>query len=490
MGVIVFRVDASPSIGTGHFVRCATLASTLATRGAEVHFISRELPGHCYERLEARGFRVHCLSPAAGSSVESDAAQTRAALAGVANADWLIVDHYGLDSRWEHEMRPAARRILAIDDLADRAHDCDVLIDQNLQAAPARYSGLLPPACLQLLGPGYALLPPEFATLRAARVARDGKVRRVLVCFGGSDPQNHTAAALHALAPYAGRLERIEVIVGPANPHRDHVADACAALPNATFHCSVLDMAALIRAADLAIGAGGTMNWERACLGVPTLVFGIADNQRLVLESLIEAGCAAGVPDMAVPDATKMSAWLACLIDNPALLRGLGQRSAALVDGHGVERVADALVPTPLDFRRATWEDSENILRWRNDPAVRDVSIDAREIDRESHRAWLQGVLADPRRILLVAERGGEPAGIVRFDLRPPEAAISVYRVPAGDVRGGLVRQATAWLRAHQPGIRRIVADVLPENIASLAAFRAAGYRDARNTLVIELETQ
>lgn len=488
MSIISFRVDASSHIGYGHVVRCAALAQSLAARGAQIHFVCRELPGHYCDALEGLGFHVHRL-PGQDASLADDIAQSQAALAATGVADWLVVDHYKLDARWEQAMRTAAKRIFVIDDLADRNHDCDLLLDQNFSTASAkRYAGLVAPGTHLLLGPTHALLRPEFAQRRSQRLLRDGAVRRVLVCFGGADPQQHTIAMLNALRPHASRLNRIDVVIGLANPHRAATIAACATLPNATLHCPAQDISELLAASDLAIGAGGSMNWERACLGVPTLAFGIADNQQHGLEALIEAGCVAGVPDMPVADEARIAAWLTCLLDNPALLRGLSTRSATLVDGRGAERVADALLPTAFTFRPATADDSENLLNWRNDPAVRGVSLNSGKIDRASHEAWLQRTLADPQRILLVAESGGKPAGVVRFDLLPPEALISVYRVPQADAPPGLIRQASGWLHTQHPEIRRIRAEVLTHNTASLAAFRKAAYRDISNTIVIELD--
>lgn len=230
------------------------------------------------------------------------------------------------------------------------------------------------------------------------------------------------------------------------------------------------------------------MNWERACLGVPTIAFGIAENQRPVLASLIEAGYVAGIPEMVKPDAQLMRAWISPLLSSPQFLRGLSSRSATLVDGNGAGRVAQVLLQGTLAFRRATLEDSENLLLWRNDPAIRAVSLDDTQISRSTHEVWLRGVLADPHRVLLVAEFHDEPVGVVRFDLSPPEAVISAYRVPTAKSGRGLIRQATEWLRATYPGIRKITAEVLSTNRGSLAAFRNAGYRDAKNTLMIELD--
>lgn len=488
MSIVSFRVDASSRIGYGHAVRCAALAEVLAARGADIRFICRESAGHYCDVLEKLGFRVHRL-PEQDASLEDDIAQTRSALADTDVSDWLVVDHYGLDAHWEQAMRLSAKRILVIDDLADRTHDCDLLLDQNLATETAeRYVGLLTPATRLLLGPRYALLRPEFRQRRNQRPPRDGSVRRVLVCFGGADPQQHTIATLNALRLQAGRLDRIDIVIGLANPHRVAIAAACATLPNAMLHCPATDISELLAASDLAIGAGGSMNWERACLGVPTLAFGIADNQRPGMAALIEAGHVAGIPDMPSPDEARIAAWLTCLLDNPALLRGLSARSATLVDGRGAERVADTLLPAVLTLRPATLGDSDNLLRWRNDPAIRGISLNTREIDRPTHQAWLHSTLVDPTRILLIAEHNSQPAGVIRFDLLPTEAVISLYRVPQADAHGGLIRQATDWLRTQHPEIRSLRAEVLPENTTSLAAFRNAGYRDVRNTLLIELD--
>jgi UDP-2,4-diacetamido-2,4,6-trideoxy-beta-L-altropyranose hydrolase len=471
-------------------MRCATLARELVARGADVRFLCRTLPGDYCEWLESAGLPVTRLGRDAPAA-DDEVVQVRKTLGDGGDLDWLVVDHYGLDARWERAMRPLAKRIFVIDDRADRPHECDALLDQNyfMPAASDRYAGLVPKGARVLLGPRYALLAREFAMRRGSMRVRDGAVHRVMVCFGGADPRAHTLAAIEALRPYAARLDRIDIVLGRFSPHQKSVSEACKTLRNAVMHCPAPDIAELTGAADLAIGAGGTMNWERACLGVPTIAFGIADNQRPVLAPLIEAGYVAGIPEMSTPDASLIGAWLSSALSSPEFVRGLAYRSSMLVDGLGAERVAEALLPGMLEFRRATLEDSENLLRWRNHPAIRGASLDNREISRSTHEAWMARTLADPRCVLLVAQCQGEPVGVVRFDLSPPEATISVYRIPVVAGARGLIRQATEWLRAHRPEIRRITAEVLPDNGTSLAAFRNAGYRAAKNSLVIELDS-
>ncbi|RME63691.1 MAG: UDP-2,4-diacetamido-2,4,6-trideoxy-beta-L-altropyranose hydrolase, partial [Alphaproteobacteria bacterium] len=165
-----FRVDASRAIGTGHVGRCLTLAAALRDAGGDALFLCRAHDGHLNAKIEEAGFPVLSLpkrndtdddlahSHWLGATQADDAKASIAALAGH-RIDWLVVDHYGLDARWESALRRHAHRILAIDDLADRSHDCDLLLDQNffLDAA-SRYDGLLPDHCRPLLGPRYAVL--------------------------------------------------------------------------------------------------------------------------------------------------------------------------------------------------------------------------------------------------------------------------------------------------------------------------------------------
>ncbi|XSC48122.1 UDP-2,4-diacetamido-2,4,6-trideoxy-beta-L-altropyranose hydrolase [Bradyrhizobium sp. RDT10] len=211
---VVIRVDASTEMGMGHLMRCLSLARALADDGATVLFLLRSHAARLTRLIEGEGHTVQLLPDpdrrpedvaASGSAYahwlpttwEEDAEQTLEAIDQIGPIDWLIVDHYSLDARWERMLRKRVPRILAIDDLADRDHDCDILLDQNLVLEmDARYRGLLPATCKPLLGPHYALLRPEFAEQRKSLNGRSGEVGRILVCFGGSDPGNETAKAL------------------------------------------------------------------------------------------------------------------------------------------------------------------------------------------------------------------------------------------------------------------------------------------------------
>lgn len=298
---IAIRADASSSIGTGHMMRCMTLAAELKDRGSDVVFVCRVLKGHLCEYAEAKGFPVIRLQAERAGELDmvADAEATVSALhvRYPDGADWIIVDHYKLDHRWERVVRPQAKRIMVIDDLADRLHDCDLLLDQNVYLdMESRYDHLVPQNCARLLGPRFALLRPEFYEARRRLRLRSGKVERILVFFGGSDPTNETAKTLLALRQMkeSGKLEQVavDVVVGASNPNRSEIERMTNRLADATFHCQVPYIAQLMASAGLAIGAGGTATWERLMLGLPSLTVIVADNQEEITECVADNGLA------------------------------------------------------------------------------------------------------------------------------------------------------------------------------------------------------
>jgi len=296
MPCIAIRVDSSISIGAGHIVRCLTLAQALHKCSAEVTFICRRQPGDGIDWVRAAGFPVielplSTVALAPSDIMPDDAADTLQALRSIPSLDWLIVDHYGIDMRWERLMRSSASRILVIDDLANRPHDCDSLLDQNFYLnAEHRYSNLLPSHCKTFLGPRYMLLRDEFYKLKRNLRRRDGRIRNLMCFYGASDPTGETFKVLSAIQELGFDLLHVDVIVGNANPFSDQIAAICNSLPMTTFHCQTNKMAELCANADIALGAGGCANWERSFLGLPSLVTITADNQKETTNAVASAG--------------------------------------------------------------------------------------------------------------------------------------------------------------------------------------------------------
>ena len=273
---IAFRVDASSTIGTGHLMRCLTLADELKHRGMHTRFVSRHMPAHLRKMLTTKKHEVKLLnsrfsvmvvgdlvhSEWLGITQECDAQDAILALSDKP-WDWLIVDHYALDARWESALRQTAKKILIIDDIADRQHDCDVLLDQNFYAdMNTRYIGKVPKHCLLLLGPRFALLREEFRKLREQVRLRKGSIQRILIFFGGVDTSNYTGLAILALIEIGIPNIHVDVVIGAQHPYRESIEATCLR-HNFTCHVQTDRMAELMAAADLSIGAGvcnlGTM---------------------------------------------------------------------------------------------------------------------------------------------------------------------------------------------------------------------------------------
>lgn len=351
---VAIRVDASREIGTGHFMRCLTLADALAEAGARIRFICRRLPDHLDALAAERGHERVTLPGGSesiggdiaharwlGASQADDARQTMAALADRAWA-WMIVDHYAIDYRWETAVRSSAGRLLAIDDLADRRHECDVLLDQNLYPdMTSRYAGRTPAGCDLLLGPAFALLRAEFRVWRARPRLRDGRVQRILVLLGGADAGNYTARAVDALAAVTPRPQ-VDVVIGADHPAGRSLAAACAALGFA-LHVQAANIAELTWSADLAIGAAGSASWERCCLGVPAISLVTAANQEPIAAGLAAAGAVALV-DRTPADAAAIGRVLRALLDDPGRVTSIGAAAGRLVDGSGALKVTSHLL--------------------------------------------------------------------------------------------------------------------------------------------------
>lgn len=301
---VVFRVDASNHIGSGHVMRCLTLAEQIReVKDANIFFIMRDLKGNLIDIVKKQGFNVLAL-PNVQSSVtlqgyaawltvpqNVDAEQSIELVKDIGVIDLLVIDSYAIDISWEAKLRPFVKRILAIDDLANRKHDCDILLDQNLyEDMEIRYKHLVPGSCKLYLGPKFALLREEFYVAKKSMKKRKGELNNILVFFGGVDATNETSKTLKALMMLNNKELEINVVVGDANPHKEEVKQLCRYSDKWHYYCQINNMAEFMAKADIAIGAGGTTTWERCFLYLPAIVIAVAENQIEIAEACANHG--------------------------------------------------------------------------------------------------------------------------------------------------------------------------------------------------------
>lgn len=357
---IIFRVDASIEMGIGHVMRCLTLADALKVGGAQCQFVCREHSGNLLNQIAERGYQVHALpikgssqseieaaslahAPWLGSDWMSDAQQTGKYI-GNQTVDWLIADHYSLDERWERQLRTNCRKIMVIDDLADRNHDCDLLLDQTYGRNYQDYFLLVPESCELLCGTQHALLRPEFAQWRESSLRRrTGGFEHLLINLGGVDKENITGQVLDALQQVSLPQKcRITVIMGSSAPWVGSVSLKAEGLPWPTeLKIGVNNIAEIMASADLSIGAAGTTSWERCCLGLPTLILVVADNQKLSARELEKSGSVLRLECLDM--VSGIETFLLSIKANKTLLIELSKSAAKVCDGIGCDKVVAKL---------------------------------------------------------------------------------------------------------------------------------------------------
>lgn len=498
---VVFRADASIHIGTGHIARCTTLAKELRRRGAEIQFVTRAHAGHQAAMLARAGFACTTL-PAAeaatpkpddyaawlGVSEETDARETMAA---AGEAEWLVVDHYGLGPRWEQALRGSAGSILAIDDL-DRAHDVDLVLDQNLSDKPARYAGVEK----KLLGPNFALLGDEY---RSGAPAFRPDVNRILVFFGGADPKGAAGAAVEALDDPAFAHMHVDMAVGAASPARERLEEWAARRARTAVHVGLPSLRDLMAGADLAVGGGGIAMLERCCMGLPAIVMTIAANQVPGTRALAAEGAVTYLGDFEAGAIADLAGAVRTLAADAVRRRAMADRGRLLVDGWGARRVAERIMPTPtsaLALRPADAGDCGFYYTLANDPDVRRNSFQSTAISWEEHRRWFEAKLAAPGSRLWVLTANELPVGQLRLDRKDAHTYISYSLDPLVRGRGWGREIIALGLRklfgTDSPVIR---AEVKSGNLVSRAIFEKMGFRtvgpdqDGKMTYGIDRET-
>jgi UDP-2,4-diacetamido-2,4,6-trideoxy-beta-L-altropyranose hydrolase len=471
----IFRVDGSLDIGSGHVRRCLVLAETLAADGWSITFACRAGMKEAVPPLARSAFSYRLL-PADCDEI------TELRDLALEGCDLLVVDHYGLDSNFERSCRPWAKKILVIDDLADRPHDCDMLVDQTPGRQASDYMNLVPDDCVFLVGAEFALLDPRFRRARECLGPPVEKVRRVLVNFGGTDPAGATALALEALSE-AALGAAVDVVLGTETEDLGRIRRLASELdPPAVVHVSVGDMASLVARADMAIGASGVSGLERCCLGLPSITMTIADNQRKLAGELARLGATENLGSVKKLTARGIAEAVSSLASAPD--RRLAMRAAAIkiTDGLGAARIRAACYPSlvakdgrPVQLRLATMADSSLMLAWQSAPGARAHSRNPQPPKPAEHTQWLKNKLADPRCIFHVVLHDGHPVGVLRLD-RQPSGAYEISILIAAEAHNRNIGGAALQLVKRLMPDAVVHAAIHPKNIASIHMFERAGY--------------
>jgi UDP-2,4-diacetamido-2,4,6-trideoxy-beta-L-altropyranose hydrolase len=480
MATAVFRADASITIGGGHVMRCLTLADVLSELGWSCNFACNAAASMVAPRLaEGR----HGLKILGEDELSDPSALRRYWPKGV---DLLAVDHYGLGAEYESGGREWARRVLAIEDRPNRRHDCDILLDQTPNREADEYKGLIHEGCKLLTGRMYGLLRPDFFGCRTDRAAPGsrGGIGRVLVSFGMVDATNLTIRALEAVK-VSGLGCHVDVVLGAGAAHLAEISEYCETAPfSATLHIDTDDMAALMAAADIALGAAGSTSLERCAVALPTLAVIVADNQRDLAARLDALGAVIILGDDAKFDAREVGATLARLNGEGAALEEMALRAGQVCDGLGARRAALALSEQPLAkdgvvvrLRPAGLDDGDLMYIWQNEDSMRRHARNPEPPKRAEHNAWLAAKLDDPDCIFSIIEHGPVAVGVLRLDYSLSDGSYEVSILLTELAQGnGVGLAALMAAEALMPRECVLRAGVLLQNEVSARLFERAGY--------------
>ena len=480
---LLIRADGGPEIGLGHVMRCLALAQACVEAGGGARLMTHSLPESVRKRFEMERVPVHLLQSEVPGS-DADAAET-VALGKGQYYSWIVADGYCFGTQYQDLLKRSGARLLLIDDNSNAGEYCaDAILNQNVHAREAMYSGRQPHAQL-LLGPTYALLRREFRQwLRWKRPERP-EASNVLVAMGGSDPRGLTHTAIAALAALRRPDLHVQVAIGAQNRHVNEIR-AEAARARFAVEVDVPEIPALMAWADIAIAAAGTTTWELAYMQLPAVLVAAAEIQRPIAEELDRRGSAIYVNGPPSILAGELAREVASLLSDAGRRAAMARAGRVLVDGLGAERVIAAI--TDLRLRPATADDSRAIWEVAIEPSVRAMSFSSAPIEWSTHQVWFRAKLQDRDCALYVVENGAGHLGQVRFEIASSEATLSVALRPEHRSRGigtsTLIAACKQFFSTH--GAARVHAYIRPNNEASFRAFSKAGFREVGTTTVKE----
>lgn len=485
----IIRADASKRVGGGHVMRCLTLGLELTKKGWLCAFAVRHHTIETVPVLLNSGIEVFLLQ----GPENEEGLELRNRWPG--GCKLLIVDHYYRDKAFESSCRGWAERIMVVDDLANRYHDCDILLDQTPGHREKDYLDFVPAQCQFLLGPRFALLRPDFAELRIQALNRRekiGPVETIFISFGMMDNRNGCLASLISLKQ-SGFKGQVHVMIGAVAPYLSELENLIPKWPfTVRLHVDEKAPAALMAEADIAIGAGGSTTWERCCLGLPSVVWVAAENQQKVAEDLAQEGALFSVQGSIESQVGAIAELISSLISDNALRLGMSRKAAMICDGYGALRCLLAVCPEEqttdgrkIKIRPGLDSDTDLIFGWQSDPQTRLFFRNPRTPTHDEHLRWMQHTLCSPDRHLFLVECNNLPVGVLRLDKCADPSTYEVSIFISNSYQGlGIGKAALRFAQKAMVGWS-FRAEVHPDNIASRILFSSAGYREEQENIFI-----
>ncbi|MBU2869964.1 UDP-2,4-diacetamido-2,4,6-trideoxy-beta-L-altropyranose hydrolase [Colwellia sp. E2M01] len=500
---IVVRADASPILATGHIMRCLTLAHALKVQfpNVDIIFITNKLPQNLMMRLTQSKIKVILLPFDIDSENWQQAKDAKATIEAITSLniktltnnkkiDLLIVDHYLIDWQWQAEVKACCHQLLVIDDLANRKHLADFLLDQTLNRQGNDYALLVPPSCQLLLGQKFMLLRDEFTQLIPCAKKKRAQVKvvnnvieikNILVNLGGLDNTNFTETIIYALIEYKKNNHNLtaDIVMASHSPHASQIQAFTAKHNWLTLTTDCNDMANKMLKADLAIGASGATAWERCSLGLPTLAIVLADNQQLVNKNLTNQQAIVNLGAYQTLNFNNIANAIALLESEPSKYKDLVSNCFKSCDGLGVQQLLARLTLPRVTLELAKTNDLKTTFKWQSNSEIRRYSRNTQPIQYDEHKQWFLSSLTMKNRHLYIICCENNKLGILRLDKQINTQKITRYEISiliAPEAQGRKLALSAIHNIPKTFDHCEIYAHVHPDNIASQHLFTQANF--------------
>ena len=489
---IAIRADASILIGSGHIMRCLTLAHALKNSNADaiaITFISQKLPAYLKDKIIKSGFTLREINPTEHLTTAwtqiTDAKACQKVMSNLAPVDLLIQDHYDLNQPWQIKLKPYYHKLLVIDDLANRPHKANYLLDQTFARQQQHYSGLVNDDCQLLIGHPFTLLRSEFVKFRLKAIEKRSKtkiINNLLVSLGGMDPDNITRKIIDSIIQLKDQENssnklQLHIVMSSEAVYLSEIQEFIKKHKWITLHINSENMAELMVNADIAIGGSGSTAWERCCLGLPTLSIEIAENQTLVSHNLANHGAIINLGTIKELTTESMFSSLRLLIESSDTYKRMVKKCFQVSDGIGARRVATILTHKII-FQKATMDDCQLTFNWQSNPKVRLYFKNKATPSWFEHKQWFERNIHDENSLLYILKHEGACVGSIRLDRYMDNNTDKQYYVSlliSPEYQGKGLALATL-LQLHTLVEGDFFADIHQDNIASQYVFLKAGF--------------
>ncbi len=497
----IFRVDASLKMGTGHVMRCLALAKILKENGLDVGFICRKHEGNLIDKIRLSGFNVQELEVLEETEVNNKlahscwlgATQQQDAdecidIFKAEKIDWLIVDHYALDEQWHKRLKAYYEKLMVIDDLADRKHQCDILLDQTFGRQQDDYVELVTEGCELLLGSQYALLRPEFSKWRKYSLERRSRpeFKQLLINMGGVDVDNITGQVVDELKTCNLPSDiNITIVMGGLAPHLNVIKSKANELPyKIEVRVDIDNMAEIMANTDIAIGAAGATTWERCCLGLATIQIVIAENQIFSAKILEQHN--------AVQLVTKVNEISQLLESSNEWLKDVGVTASQICDGMGVYKVSNKMTDYKIilekfgefelhNYVNLSADDKVLVLDMRNHSEIKKWMYSQDSISKKDHFKFIKSLENKiDQRYFLVKQKNNVIGSINFSEINLYSSAeLGIYTNPFLQLRGSgrLIEAVASQYAFIELNVNKIKLEVFSDNEKAIYFYNKCGFK-------------